>query len=285
MLDGYSSLYDETMTTRERDLAFQLQTALVQIVSMVPEKFSEIINPYPLPKSFDESIHWGDNIAAEVLELANDDEVVADHWHGATRKCPLCGGTANNFYDSERGFTFPLGLERHLTGFGKVHKCEVMKAAEALASRNRDELRKEEYIRRAQEESELAERLKTEKVCRVGPHCEPKLIGEKEYSWGPEARDEDGMEKAEARLSEMGFSKTVEKNVISWTVTHGDVTVYADPLTVGRITLNAFSTKKRKRRGTTWLPRQNDYILDNWKNDLKTKAEVRIQRMVDKLSA
>jgi hypothetical protein len=46
--------------------------------------------------------------------------------------CPLCGESADNIYDT-KGFAFPEGLTRHLEGSYNARRCDVTKAAFALA--------------------------------------------------------------------------------------------------------------------------------------------------------
>src|SRR5690606_27369685 len=60
-------------------------------------------------------------------------EKMGDNSAGNPRAyCPLCRGSSNNISGLE-GFAYPEGLRRHLEGSFNARKCDVMKAALALA--------------------------------------------------------------------------------------------------------------------------------------------------------
>lgn len=52
--------------------------------------------------------------------------------------CPLCNGGSDDFY--VRGFSIPIGLERHLLGRNNSHQCAVMSILLKMAQDRRQDL-------------------------------------------------------------------------------------------------------------------------------------------------
>ena len=94
------------------------------VLSFVPDRYRRIVNP-PLDFTREEGLGWAHDTAEKIIELMAPDA-------GVRAPCPLCGDVSSPPYDDEQGFTFPVGLERHLLGTHNTTMCGVMYAVTGI---------------------------------------------------------------------------------------------------------------------------------------------------------
>lgn len=92
------------------------------IISLIPEPYQSVINP-PYEFTREESKMWLSKTAWAIINLTTPERDIAP--------CPLCGAVANVFFGG-RGFKYPDGLHRHLTGSHNAAHCRVMYAADGV---------------------------------------------------------------------------------------------------------------------------------------------------------
>lgn len=110
-----------TAESRMRRMREEMYTLRETIISLVPVPFKAIIEPrYDLTR--EESRNWLNSTANKIIEITEPDQY-------GKAICPLCGSVPQ-FVGV--GYSYPIGLERHLTGSHNVQKCPVMHAADGL---------------------------------------------------------------------------------------------------------------------------------------------------------
>jgi hypothetical protein len=109
----------ESKMSRMRD---EMETLRMTVISLSREPYRSIIEPpYDLTQA--QSRDWLATTSNRVIELTGPDS------HGKAA-CPLFGAVSQ-FVGSE-GFTYPDGLDRHLTGSHNAHQCPILYAANGL---------------------------------------------------------------------------------------------------------------------------------------------------------
>lgn len=112
------ALLPEARMDRMREEMWRLRRT---IISLLPEKYREAVDP-PHDISREESNRWRDIAAQRVIELTMPDEM-------GKAACPLCGSVPQ-FVGV--GYSYPIGLERHLIGSHRSAICDVIHAAVGL---------------------------------------------------------------------------------------------------------------------------------------------------------
>lgn len=113
----------EELKRLEGELYFARQA----IIELMPEDRQQILTSYYQAESRTDVHVWLSRIADQLVSKV---EVFSSD--GSDRAyCPLCGRGSSAAHD--KGFSVPLGLTRHLTGWGNVAQCPVTKAAVGLA--------------------------------------------------------------------------------------------------------------------------------------------------------
>lgn len=198
--------------------------------------------------------------------------------------CPMCRGGVDDFYSGERGFKFPIGLERHIEGWGSRPACLVYRAATGNARRYlREQFLKQDEQAKMEARAMQVARMASEDVYQVDPRRDPELLDADSRSWQP-ARNPDGDEQfglkwAVQRLEVLGLKQLqVPKqsgagSVVSFVDEHPDYAVYGDPRSLGKVTFVVVKLKNGKpssgRRSASSVPRFE--LQDRWKNDLRKK--------------
>jgi hypothetical protein len=262
-----------------RRLEDELYMARETILRLAPDEFHDLLKSYYSCKTRSESYHWANEVADSVIEKAKPIE--EDRGWGQRAYCPLCREGAQSFYASERGYSLPEGLRRHLVGFGRMHECGVMEAARKMAQDywNR-EFGPKEAETRVQEAKQIAERLKTEASYVIGPTDDATLL-EGDY-WGPARTTEDeeySIKWAEQRLFSLGFRINVDGLKRSYIRTgkcgDAEFIIYADPRRKGHISMRVFNVAARGRKKGIVL--HSFDIRDVWKNNLPEKVVAGIE--------
>jgi hypothetical protein len=260
-----STPYDQKI----KDLESELYLARQAIIDLMPEQRQHILMSFYKCESRQEAYAWREKIAEELIGTA---EVIRSY-DSDRAWCPLCGDGSSSGY--EPGYSVPVGLTRHLTGWGRVRQCSVAAAASAIA---RDHWNKKfspaECEQQAKNADLLAKRKTTEMLFLADPSGQPKLFDERLH-FGNESRDKEEMTWAEKRLSDLHFQILTVDRVRSYVDERDQIAVYADPRAKGEIGFSAYrrqasksksSQPKFSRIGTFRLP-------DRWKNDLRKKYD------------
>lgn len=249
----------------------ELYFARSAVLELIPEEARRILTGYYSCESTAEGHAWGRQVVEEVLALAKPLESPSPY-DSPRAFCPLC--TSGTSLPYESGFTLPVGLRRHLTGWGSVRQCSVMQAAMGLARecwRSRFAARDEAEA--AQKDAVKVQRKATETLYRLGPRDDPELLDERPRFFAT-PRDEVELAWAEERLEKLGFEFRIEGRVRSYTKQVGEYCVYADPRARGAIDFRVY-------KGTAGNARRRAYyrvfkIQDAWKHDLPAKFEARL---------
>jgi hypothetical protein len=269
-------------------LKSDLDYARRAILRLMSEPAQDILKRYYQCESRAALYKWQSSVVDQLADLAKP-LPRRSGYEGERAYCPLCGGSPEDFYNSQRGFSLPLGLERHLSGFGNTHQCDVTVAAFGLAlDWAHDKFQESERRQDAEAEAQIAKRKVTETLYRTGPDGEPELMG-CQYQWRP-VRDKEGLAWAEERLDELGFKATLDDRVKSYTQEHPGVIVYADPREEGRIEFRIFRfplppAPRKSRRGPDFRLIPQFTVMDAWKHDLPQKYAARLAEAMQRLTA
>lgn len=112
------ALLPEARMNRMREEMWRLR---ITIISLLPETYRKAVDP-PYDLSREESNRWRDIAAQRVIEMTMPDEI-------GKAACPLCGSVPQ-FVGI--GYSYPVGLERHLVGSHRSAICDVIHAAVGL---------------------------------------------------------------------------------------------------------------------------------------------------------
>lgn len=112
------ALLPEARMDRMREEMWRLRRT---VISLIPERYRGAINP-PHDLSREESKMWCKVAAQRVIKLTVPDEM-------GKAPCPLCGAVPQ-FVGI--GYSYPLGLERHLVGSHGSAICDVIHASVGL---------------------------------------------------------------------------------------------------------------------------------------------------------
>lgn len=264
----------------------ELDHARRTIIHLMPEPIPEILDSYTQCSSRHEVYLWESKAADQIIEFAKPLPAQGPY-AGNRAYCPLCGGSPESSAYSPEGFALPLGLHRHLTGWGNTRQCDVTLAAFALAREwAREEFREIQRREKAEADARLAGRRATEILYQTGPHREPELFGG-QYLWR-RPRDPTSLASAEARLQELGFKITLHERIKTYTQEHYGVIVYADPREEGRIQFFVYRfpsppPARKSTREPHFTPLAQFLLQDAWKRDLQKKYATRLARAVASL--
>jgi hypothetical protein len=257
---------DEQKIKRLED---ELERARWDIIDLMPEKRRKILMSFFHCESRDDTYRWEGKITEELIGEA---EVIGSPF-GDRAYCPLCGDGSSSGY--ERGYSIPVGLTRHLTGWGRTRECAVVRAASAIA---RDYWNKKfsptEREQEAKNADLLAKRKASEMLFLADPSGQPKLFDERLH-FGNESRDKEEMTWAEKRLSDLHFRVLTVDRVRSYVDERDEIFVYADPRAKGAIEFSAYMRRGSKSKSSRpKFSRIGSFRLpDRWKNDLGKKYE------------
>ena len=222
------------------------------------------------------SYKWTGKVHDAVIKKAYASAGPPGYLGGQTADCPLCHGGSYTPYQD--GFKLPIGLERHLQGWGHARQCPVLHEIEALAREYWDgKFAPAEAEAERKKAEEKAQRLKTETLYRVEAMEEPVLYEDGVRSWDGGPRTSEELQWAEQRLASLGFTRRQEERVVSWVDDRAEgYMVYADPRTKKRVRFYVYPKPlPRKRRGHR-AKRGYFELLDTLKNDLPGKYSDRL---------
>ena len=176
------------------------------------------------------------------------------------------------------GFTLPEGLRRHLVGYGNTHQCLFTETAKKMARDYWNEQFSEMEAKiELQKQQDLRVRRQNESLFKITPFEE---VLYDENLWDKIPRNEDQLNWAEHRLSELGFLKITEDRRISWLDEYENHVVYADLRENGRINFSVWKKPLPKRTSNSYKHLVlRFYFLDTWKSNLKQKYEAQLSKL------
>lgn len=211
-----------------RRLKDELYDARRSILSLVPA-IREEAHSYYRCESRSDLYKWEREIIEKVVAMAKPQ---ANAWRERAY-CPLCGDGSSSPY--AEGFTLPIGLERHLEGYGQVRQCDVTKALFALARDHHEpKFTAAERIERERVQQEIAQRRTAEFLYDIDPRGEP-VLSDEGYHHGKNTRDETSMTWAEQRLAGIGFTLVTMDRIKRAIYETPGFVVFADPRFTGEI--------------------------------------------------
>jgi hypothetical protein len=241
------------------------------VISLMPEKYQNLLNSYYGVESLQARYQWANKIADEITELTLPLPSSNSYLNQERALCPLCGDSSSSPYES--GFTLPIGLHRHLVGFGNTFQCGVFKAAENLAKDYwHYKYAESDMAEEQRKRDEISSRKTKELLFKIEPDRDPVLIDESVYH--DQTRSPQSLKQAEQRLSSLGLVKQTITNSVQYTYVHGQYIVFADPRIEGKIEFRVYKQPKVPTTKKSHGKHRFEYIfylLDKWKNSLNTK--------------
>jgi hypothetical protein len=278
--------YQELVSPQEetiKRIKEELYEARRIIINLMPEEAQTVLNSYSSCASRKETYGWQYNTAEMIIALAKKLPPEGGSYLSDRAYCPLCGEGSSSPYES--GFTFPEGLRRHLVGYGNMHQCNVMEAANRLAGEYwSDRFHAAEKAEQEQKQVLKAQRKISEILYHIAPALAPQLIDEG-FFYGTTPRNQSEFDWAEQRLADLGFQITCEANVKSYISEHENWDVYADPRANGEISFTVYRKPFPKQSRTPLIRRGvlNSFNLkDSWKHDIRGKYESRLAKAIGK---
>jgi hypothetical protein len=148
-----------------------------------------------------------------------------------------------------------------------------------------DKFHADEILERAEAQAEIDRRKQTETLYQIAPDREPELM-DAGYSLH-RARSEKSLSWAEDRLQELGFKKTLQDRVKSYTQEHEAFIVYADLREEGRIEFVVYKLPIPERGRYSRRPfamHPQFVVMDTWKRDIQEKYAARLKDALSRLS-
>lgn len=114
----------------------ELHSTRRDMVRLMPERYADLLSSYDECDNRVAAYQWLDGVADLIVADVRPSPESSGSDGEPRAACPLCRATGESAY--QHGYKLPLGLHRHLAGFGKTHQCPVTEAAEALAEESWD---------------------------------------------------------------------------------------------------------------------------------------------------
>ncbi|WP_109477529.1 hypothetical protein [Paraburkholderia sp. C35] len=247
---------------RVRGLENELFAAREAILSLMPAPLQAALTGFYTVESRDEAHQWREEVVQIIIDHAKPLPNITVSF-GKRAMCPLCGEGSPRPNDD--GFLLPDGLRRHIFGLGNGRQCVVSKAAFALAKDHwatRFRSAVDERLTSSVETVQFRRGLET--LYRMAPNG-PALLMEEGLSTFRGLRDATSLAWAEVRLTELGFSVTVQNRVKTYTREYPEWSIFADPREKGEIVFRVFG----KSVGVDGIAKFT--LPDRWKHDLNKK--------------
>lgn len=130
--------HSDSPEKRIRELENELWIARETLINLLPDKLHTLLNSFEKCKTKEEASQWMKDVIEKILIHVKTDPF--DSRSDRSRACcPLCGSGTEDRH-GEKGFAFPTGLRRHLTGFGNTTMCPVMRQVGPHAKEHWEEL-------------------------------------------------------------------------------------------------------------------------------------------------
>jgi hypothetical protein len=184
------------------------------IVRLMPDNISDLLSGYYSLETRSDYYRWRRETIDAIVGMTEPDPKASNPYEDRAR-CPLCKASGD-VYGS--GFKLPLGLERHLEGWGNVSQCPVTKAA----FRNASFSRRDKFDKAEEAEREALELRKiTERVLLIDPAENPVLFDER--LWSRKPRNPEQLAAAEQWLRDLGFEIETDGNVVAYKFVYAPV--------------------------------------------------------------
>lgn len=134
IMPGATTLIDKRIERLEKELHESRQA----IIRLAPDNVLPILQSYYFCKTKEETDIWEENVIQKAIDVAIDRVNGDDESFFGQASCPLCRHSSTSPY--QRGYLLPKGLQRHLSGRGHAHKCDVLTAALHLAREAWDDM-------------------------------------------------------------------------------------------------------------------------------------------------
>lgn len=273
-----------------RRLKDELFMARQEILYLAPDEFHDLLRSYRFCETRAATYAWADRVADQIVERAVPLQGYMTEIFGTRALCPLCRGGTQSQY--EQGYSLPVGLHRHLVGYGRVNECPVIDAARELARDAWKSMFAEaEAVAEAQALKTKQARMEVEALYVVGLNAEPELY---DHGYGHDARPQDdtqfSLSWAERRLAALGFELKIEDRKHSYTksVSHalGEFIVFADPRHLGSIQFRVFEAESSPRKRKRARLHSNSFnIRDSYKNHLPEKVAAGVDLVIQALKS
>ncbi len=267
---------------RIQDLEAQLRDARRTIIHLMPREYAALLESYRECESTRTFYKWENDVVDKLIERVPQSSVI-EHYGSIRANCPLCGSKTLGPFPS--GFTLPIGLSRHLIGWGNTRQCSITEAAFGLG-RDFVERRYGEAERSAKEAEEtekmrqMEARRKTDRLYQIHPFDPPHLVDEGYSSWFGKCRTGDQLSWAEARAVSLGFTRHIEGNVMTLKIEENEYIVYADVRIEKKIRFFVFKHPVKKTRR---LRQAGFDFQDSWKYDIEEKFKLRLREALERL--
>jgi len=119
---------EEPLARRIDKLELELYVARRTLINRLSLGIQELLVHIPRSLTFGEAYDWFEEAMLDVVDMAElipESERTDTTYNGDRARCPLCGDSANDYYNPNNGFAFPEGLRRHLMGANNTNQCEV----------------------------------------------------------------------------------------------------------------------------------------------------------------
>jgi hypothetical protein len=245
----------------------ELDEARRTIVSLMSDAAQEALSDYYRVQSRAETYTWRRNAIKKIIAMAVPIEPC--QWDGLTRaSCPLCKSMGHSFMGGE-GYVIPGGLERHLSGYGRVRECDVTKAAFALADDYFDhKFSAAEEAERKQKAEERDRRLQEEIVYRACPFSKTELAGDD----GSFNRSASEIPFAEERVAQLGFQAHFDGKVKIWSYEADPFVIFADVCRKDEVRFAVYKKPIPKPRSNSRTKAIKRFEFpDRWKHKLREK--------------
>jgi len=256
----------------------ELESLRYSLLHLLPWEMSTLLTSFYKCKSRKDTYQWLNNVVQQIIDsVPAQPEARINSWMQERAKCPLCNRTPDSPYNND-GFTLPEGLRRHLVGYGNTRQCLFTETAKKMARDYWNEQFSEmEAEIELQKQQDLKVRRQNEHLFKISPFEE---VLYDEHLWDKTPRNEEQLNWAEHRLSELGFLKITEERQISWLDEYENHVVYADLRANGRIDFSVWKKPLPKRTANPYKHRvHNFYFLDTWKNNLRQKYEAQLLKL------
>lgn len=251
-----------------RYLEDELYSARRFIVSHAPDRYRDILENLASCRTAEQFFGLEPKAVEDIITECNSTLSNDNSWNKRVL-CPLCEDRPPAAY-AEQGFTFPEGLRRHLTGYGNVSQCDVVKACCKLVL---DRHSVEPFAESKEKKAKKAERMKTEMLYKIDPDGEGQLLDD----FHGEPRSSADLLWAEERILALGFEIKIEGNTKSYVLEEPDFSILVDPRQIGKIEFRVFSKRMKKKRLSITDCEVFD-LRDDWKLDLGSKFKTRLNK-------
>ncbi len=124
---GRMSRLVDDLKREVRELTLEVYGLRSAIIALMPGRQQDVLAEANACDTLADVRDWEAWAVGQLTRIANESATQVHEVFSPEASCPLCGEKPVSRYS--RGFTLPLGLERHLRGSHKSYQCAVFRAA------------------------------------------------------------------------------------------------------------------------------------------------------------